>query len=296
MEEQGTDVDTVVQGGVYSSPSPRGHIVRDGVYVPFPESLYPESPDTRMLTPDKVRSVEVDENYPFLMKSFREKALHFLVYLGIFTLVFPLHILRYGLKIEGRENLRKNRSLLKNGALTVSNHVYRWDFLAVLQAVRYRRLWFPTLADNLETKDKTLVRSAGGIPIPLNKIAATRKFYQAFDELSRKKKWIHVFPESYRWEFYQPIRPFKIGAFEMAYRYGIPVIPVVIHYRPAGGWRKMLGIKHPLITVSIGEPIVPDTGNRRKQESERLCRAAHESMCRMAGIIQNKWDAVSDRP
>lgn len=269
------------------------HVVKDGVYIPFPESNFPQDPDTRIITPEKVRTVEIDENYPFLMRSPKEKLMHFLIYAGIFFVVFPLNILRYGLKIEGKKNLKKNRALLKNGALTVANHVYRWDFLAVLQAVRYRRLWFPTFADNIETKDKTLIRGAGGIPIPQKGIAATRKFYQAFDLLHKKRKWIHVFPESYRWEFYEPIRPFKAGAFEMSYRYGIPIIPMVIHYRPVKGIRKLLGMKHPLITLSIGEPILPDTTQGRKSESERLCKEAHAQMCSMAGIIQNKWNAVS---
>lgn len=294
MEEQNVNtLDEVQEIMTSPSPPPTPHIVRDDVYIPIPDDQFPDNPKTRMLSPEKIYSVEVDEHYPFLMSSFKEKALHFLVYAGIFTFVFPLHVLRYGLKIKGRKNLKKNREILKNGALTVANHVYRWDFLAVIHAVRYRRLWFPTFADNIESKDRILVRSAGGIPIPEKGIAAMRKFFQAFDALHQKGKWIHIFPESFRWEFYQPIRPFKIGAFEMAYRYAIPVIPIAIQYRPVKGWRKIFGIKHPLITVSIGEPIEPDKTRPRKEESERLAREAHARMCRMAGIVQNRWDAVT---
>ncbi len=268
------------------------HIVKEGVYIPEMGEQYPERPDERMVPSIKIRDVKIDENYPYLMKSFKDKLLHILQYLGIFVLVFPLQKIRYGLKIQGRDKLRKNKALLKNGALTVSNHVYRWDFLAVLQAVRYRREWFPTFADNMENKDAGLIRNAGGIPIPEQGMGSMRKFNEAFDTLHARRKWIHVFPESCRWNWYQPIRPFKQGAFYMAYRYELPVLPIVIHYRKVSGWRKLLGIKHPLITVSVCDPIVPDKNNGRKAECLNMCEKAHKEMCEAAGIIQNKWPAV----
>ena len=271
----------------------REHIVNEGVFIPDMGIEYPAEPTQRILPLVKVCDIEVDENYPFIMKSFKEKFFHHLIYAGIFTFVFPLHVLRYGLKVEGRKNLRKNRKLLKNGALVVCNHVYRWDFLAVVQALRCHKLWYPTFADNVCGKDRIFIRSTGGIPIPdKGGFAAIRKFNEAFDKLHRRKKWLLLFPESCRWDWYEPIRPFKTGAFEMAYRYDIPVVPIVLHYRPVSGWRKLIGMKHPLVTVSVGEPIVPDKSGSRKAETHRMCVAAHEQMCSMAGIKQNGWNAV----
>lgn len=270
----------------------REHIVKDGVFVPKTDIDYPENPAQRLVPLIKTCDVNVDEDYPFLMKSFKEKFFHHLIYTAIFTFVFPVHIIRYGLKVEGRKNLRKNRKLLKNGALTVCNHVYRWDFLAVLQAIRYHKLWYPTFADNVTGKDKLLIRSTGGIPIPEKGFVAIRKFNESFDELHRRKKWIHVFPESCRWDWYEPIRPFRVGAFEMAYRYDIPVIPLAIHYRPVTGWRKIFGMTHPLVTISVGEPILPDKSASRKQDTRRMCIEAHDAVCKMAGIEQNGWNAI----
>lgn len=271
------------------------HIVDEKTFVPDMGFDYPENPTQRLVPLVKVCDVCVDENYPFLMKSFKEKFFHHLIYSAIFTFVFPLHCLRYGLKIEGRKNLRKNRKILKNGALTVCNHVYRWDFLAVLQAIRYHKLWYPTFADNVTGKDKTLIRSTGGIPIPEKGFAAVRRFNEAFDEIHRRKKWIHVFPESCRWDWYEPIRPFKTGAFEIAYRYDIPVIPLAIHYRPVTGWRKLFKMKHPLVTISVGTPIVPNKNASRKEECRSMCEKAHEQVCKMAGIKQNGWNAVYEK-
>lgn len=263
------------------------------VYVPVTGIDYPEKPDQPILFPKKVRTVVLDENYPYLDKSFPARLRHFLVYLGIFVLVFPVQKIRYGLKIVGRENIKKNKELFANGAMTVCNHVYRWDFLAVLQAVKWRRMWFPARPDNLESSDANLIRAAGGIPIPSG-FGASRKFNEAFDELHSKKKWLHVFPESCRWDFYQPIRPFKKGAFTMAIRYKIPVLPLVITYREATGIRKLLKVSHPLITIHIGEPLVPPSELSRKEATVWLRDEAHKQMCAMAGIKTNCWPSEGD--
>ncbi|ULQ59003.1 hypothetical protein K7I13_10820 [Brucepastera parasyntrophica] len=122
-------------------------------YVPDIGIEYPSDPDERMLSAKDNIPVEVDENYPFLDKSLWFRIKSAVIYLGIFTIVFILSPLRYGLKIKGKENLRKNRKLFKNGAITVSNHVLRWDFLCVLQAVKYRRLYFPAWPGNLGGPD-----------------------------------------------------------------------------------------------------------------------------------------------
>ena len=269
------------------------HIVKDGTFIPQTEIEYPEVPDEFIYKPIFIKKrTTVDENYPFEDKSFKAWLHHFIIYAAIFTAVFALHPLVYGLRIKGRKNLRKNRKLLKKGAITVCNHVYKWDFLAVLQAVKYRRLWFPARSDLVFTKDAFQVIGAGGIPLP-ETLSAAKKFNEAFDHLNAKKKWIHVFPESCRWDFYQPIRPFKQGAFSFAYRYNIPVIPMVITYRPRTGIYKLFKKGTPLITLTIGEPILPDQSLPRKKCSTKMLMEAHEWMEKTAGIEQNCWEALS---
>lgn len=268
------------------------HIVREGVYIPPTDTVWPERPDDIALHVEKLREVKVDENYPFLDRSFKSWFLRNFYYSVIFTLVFMLQRLRYGIKIEGKENIRRNKKLFKNGALTVCNHVYRWDFLAVVQATR-KRAYFPARAENLGGSDSILIRSVGGIPVAGN-FAGMKQFYAAFDELHAKKKWLHVFPEASRWQWYQPLRPFKRGAFEFAHRYDIPVIPMVIAYREAKGWRKLIGITHPLVTLRVGEPFLPDQTLSSKQDSTRLRKLAFEKMRDMAGIVQNKWPCEGD--
>lgn len=268
------------------------HIVEENTYIPETNIIYPEKPDEFIVIPNKIKDIDVENNYPFLNKSFKAKAWNLFTYFVIFILVFALNTCRYGLKIKGKKNLRKYKKYFKNGAITVCNHVYKWDYLAVLQAVKYRRMWFPARAANLETSDGILIQGAGGIPIP-SSFSALKNFNKAFDELNSKKKWIHLFPESCRWDFYQPIRPFKIGAFKMALKYKVPIIPMVISYRKPTGIYKLLKTKHPLITLNIAEPILPEKyKDLSKNEAANVIRKeCHATMVKMAGIIKNKWPA-----
>jgi 1-acyl-sn-glycerol-3-phosphate acyltransferase len=213
--------------------------------------------------------------------------------LAIFVLVFFVSPLRFGLKVKGRNILRKYKQLLKGGAFTVSNHVHRWDLLFVLQAIRWRRLFFPVMAHTMENGDRGTVRSSGGIPIP-KKPSLIKPFLAAFEDLHKAKKWIHVFPESCNWLYYQPIRPFKKGMFKLAYDNNIPVLPIAISWRPAHGLFKLFKKNLPLVTVTIGEPILPNKDASRREEVLRLRKESHERVVALAGITNNPWPAEGD--
>jgi len=257
-------------------------------YVPNLGIVYPEKPDDHMVAIDNIHEVKIDENYPFLEKTFNFTFMRYLMHLGIYTIVFTLSPTRYKLKIEGRDILRKHKKLFKNGAMTVSNHVHRWDFLFVMQAVRYRMMYFPVFKEQLRGKDKDFIRLAGGIPIP-EEISAIKFFNKAFDEINKKKKWIHAFPESSRFDYFQPIRPFKKGVFSMAHRYNLPVIPMAISYREPKGRQKLPGI-----TLRVGEPILLDETIGRKEAIIKLRKECHEAVVRLAGISNNPFPAESD--
>lgn len=262
-------------------------------YVPRVGITYPSVPDEHMGPVRQDKNFVLDEHYPFLDKSLRFRIRSALLYLGIFTIVFALCPIRFGLRIEGRKILKKNRKLLRDGAMTVSNHVLRWDLLCVLQAIRWRRLYFPAWKENLSGPDRTLIRLAGGIPVPTD-IHVIKYFNQAFDELRKRKKWIHVFPESANWPYFQPIRPFKKGMFTIAYKHGIPVVPMAFSYREARGIYKLFKKDYPLITLRIGEPILPDTTLPRKEAVQLLREQCHKKIVELAGITDNPYPCEGD--
>jgi 1-acyl-sn-glycerol-3-phosphate acyltransferase len=270
-------------------------------YVPQLGIVYPSKPDDHMVEIKVLRDVKIDEHYPFLDTSFKFKFMRGLMHLGIFTLVFFLSPLRFGLKIEGRNILRKYKQLLKNGAMTVSNHVQRWDFLFVLQALRYRLMYFPVWKEQLNGSDEGFIRLAGGIPVP-HEIRVIKYFNQAFDTIHARKKWIHAYPESSRFDYFQPIRPFKKGVFTMAHRYNLPVLPIAISYRAPrfpytllNAARSLTGKqKLPMITLRIGEPLQFDESLSRREAVQKMRKECHEAVVRLAGISNNPYPAEGD--
>jgi 1-acyl-sn-glycerol-3-phosphate acyltransferase len=184
--------------------------------------------------------------------------------------------------------------------MTVCNHVQRWDFLFVMMAVRYRMVYFPVWKEQLRGPDRNLIRQAGGIPIPDN-IQMMKHFNRAFDEIRAKKKWIHAFPESSRFDWFQPIRPFKKGVFTMAQRYNLPVLPLAISWRKPRPFaldnlvRSLKGEKKlPQITVRIGDPLLFDESLSRKESVQKMRKDCHEAVVRLAGITNNPYPAEAD--
>ena len=281
----------------YSSfgPAYRNFKVEEGVYVPEPTAEFPgDNPFTRM-TPirGKCKDIKFDETYTYLDKSLKFKILNSLIYLIIWFVASLVIRIRFGLKIEGREKIRQNRKLIANGVMTVCNHVHRWDMICVALAMRYRKAWIPMYAQAFNGKDGFLMKAVGGIAIPENH-GGLRKFNEALDELHAAKQWIHIFPESCSWYYYAPLRPFKTGAFNMAYKYTLPVIPMMISFRPRTGWRKFFDKGAPLLTIHVGAPIVPDLNTPRKDEAARMRDLTHQAMLDMTGIVSNPWPSNID--
>ncbi|MDR0503662.1 MAG: 1-acyl-sn-glycerol-3-phosphate acyltransferase [Treponema sp.] len=263
-------------------------------YVPQMGIIYPEEPDAHMVEPVFLRDVKVDENYPFLDKSLKFRFIRFWLYIGIYTAAFFVCHIWYGIKVTGRENLRKHKKLFKDGAMTVCNHVQRYDFIFTQYAVRYHKMFFPVWKEHLKGPDAGLIRHAGGIPVPYE-ISIIKHFNKAFDEVHDKKIWLHAYPESTRFDYFVPIRPFKKGVFTMAHRYNLPVIPIAITFRKQHfPYIHALMNKHPLITVNIGEPVLIDQALDRKTAVAKLRKDCHEAMVRLAGITNNPYPPEGD--
>jgi 1-acyl-sn-glycerol-3-phosphate acyltransferase len=274
--------------------------VTEGTYVPPVVTDFPEDdPYQGIYKPIYDRDFpEVDANYPYVDDSFRNKLLIEFGYRIVLRLLGLILRVKYGLRSTGKKQLRKYKEQLKGGAITVANHCYRHDAASVLSIVHARsNTRIPMFAPNFKTKDQIFLRMVGGIPIPAPEqgLSAMKAFNAAFDEFHKRGYWFHIFPEAKRWDWYKPIRPFQKGAFTMAYKYDMPIIPCVVTYRPRTGIYRLLGPKNePLVQVTIGEPIFPEKSQPRAAETERLRQVTHETMCRMAGIVQNTWPVKPD--
>lgn len=244
---------------------------------------YPERCDEHMIEVKHLRDTNFDVNYPYLDKSLGYKLLRCIYWLLVTVIVFPLMRITHGLRIYGKENLKKHKAELKGGAITISNHVFYWDYLAVLKAIRPRLAYFPAWKTNFEGSNAGLIRMSGGIPIPDNDLRAMVKFNRAIEEVLESGKWLHFYPEGSMWLFYPDIRPLKKAVFSYAVKFDKPIVPITMSFRPCKGIMNLFS-KKPRVDLHIGEPLYYNKDLPKREAEEDLRARAYHVMQVMNGI------------
>lgn len=245
---------------------------------------YPERSDSHMLSLKRTKELELDENYEYMPRGAKFRICRALVAAVLHLIVFPLMHLTHGLRIYGRKNLRKHKKELKGGAITISNHVFMWDYLCVLKAIRPHISYFPAWKPNFESGFQPFMRILGGMPIPEDDVHAMMSFKRGMDEVVESSRWLHVFPEGSLWYFYPDIRPLKPAVFMYAAKYKKPLIPISMSFRPRKGIRKIFG-KGPFVDLHIAEPLYADPNLPVREAANELRKKAYRIMQEMNGIL-----------
>jgi 1-acyl-sn-glycerol-3-phosphate acyltransferase len=258
---------------------------------------YPPETDKHYLKVHMDRGIVFDTEYPYIDRSkgflFRQGVVRFLLN----AFVFRIAAIRMGLKIEGRENIRKYKDILKNGVVSVANHVHMWDYIAVMTAIRPFRSNLLAWAPNVNGENGTLIRMVGGIPIPEGNTAATKTYLKVMrDLLQNRHGWLHIYAEGSMWEYYRPVRPFKRGAAHIACDSDKPILPLGFSYREPGWIRKHIFRQIATFTLHVGEPLFPNKELNAKEREKDLLIRSHEAVCRLVGIDpeENLYPAVFD--
>lgn len=245
---------------------------------------YPKATDKHYLELHKNRGIVFDENYPYVDRSRGFRFVDFLFRIALRVVAFHVARVRLGLKVEGKENLKKHKDTLDGGVISLCNHVHMWDYLGILSAVKPRRPHILAWAPNINGENGTMIRHVGGIPIPEGSTKATIAYLKAIRDLLKDGGWLHIYAEGSMWEYYAPIRPFKLGAAYFAAEYGKPVIPLAYTYREPGWIRKHVFHQIAKFTLHIGEPLTADPSLPKKEQIPDLTRRCHEAVCAMAGF------------
>lgn len=263
--------------------------------VKLPQYDYPKKYSDHMLAvPDLAKLPKTDENYPYINKNIFFRILSALIYFCVITIVHLILIIALGLRIHNRKILRQYKKELKNGAITICNHVHMWDYLCVLLAIRPHRQYHAAWLTNLKGPNRHLIRLIGGIPVPTNYVGL-KKFDEAVDEVIVSKKWFHLFAEGSLWFHYDKIRPFKKGAFTYAVRHNVPVLPLVISYRERKGWTRIFS-KKPLLDITICPPSMPDTTLPKNQAVNTLLNQCRTKMQVASGFEETIDQEATCRP
>ena len=247
---------------------------------------YPEYTDGHYLDVVEKTHYFFDENYPYVdtSKKFRRK--QFWIRVLLRTIVFPMAKIRFGLKVNGKKNLKTYKLELSQGVISVTNHIHSWDYIFLMRTVKPIKTNVLVWAPNVNGPDGSSVRLVGGIPIPENNLKATMVYYNAIDKLiNQDHGWLQIYAEGSMWEYYAPIRPFKRGSSFFAIQFNKPIMPIAYSYRKPTWIRKKIFHQPARITINVGEPIYPDNNIVDKNERELdLTRRVHERICELAGI------------
>ena len=244
---------------------------------------YPERCDEHMIEVKNLRETAFDVNYPYLRKDFAFKCLRSVYWLGLQTVGFLLVKVTHGLRIYGRENLKPYKEALKGGAITVANHVFYFDLICVLAAIRPHLLYFPAWKENLNGSNRLWIRMSGGIPIPTDSIRSMICFKKAMQEVFESNKWMHFYPEGSMWLFYPDLRPFKPAVFKYAVKYDRPIIPIAMSFRPRKGLTKLF-TKKPQVDLHVGTPLFADKTLSPAEAARKLQTEAYHVMQVMMGV------------
>lgn len=122
-----------------------------------------------------------------------------------------------------------------------------------------------------------LMRHCNSLPLSSN-LNTMKKFLKATRQALGSGNCVLIYPEQSMWWNYRKPKPMKPGAFDMAVRNGVPVVPCFItmadsRYVGADGFPVQEYTHH------LGRPIYPDPGLPRPEAREKL-RLQAEAFCR----------------
>lgn len=193
------------------------------------------------------------------------------------AVLFVFNSVLFGMKIKGRKYLKEIRN---TGAVTISNHIHPMDCTMIDVALWGRKRYFISLESNFRIPvARHLIRILGAVPMsPKSALAA--EMFSEMEKALQKKALVHIFPEGVMAPYAQGIRPFKNGAFRLACKAGVPVLPIAVtQHKPSGFWR--LFKKKPCLHIEILPPVFLEDKSVEKKTAGGLreaCRKLYEGV------------------
>ena len=136
-------------------------------------------------------------------------------------------------------------------------------------AFKDKKIYYTTQEESFKIPFvRKLIKLLKAIPIPKG-IENKRYFIKAISNLLRERNIVYVYPEASLWPYCQKIRNFKNGAFDMAVRNQVPVVPCVFTFREPTGIRKLFKRKKD-VTLKILKPVYSDSDKYIRQQMEEL--------------------------
>ena len=180
------------------------------------------------------------------------------VFLWIYgPLAIAYNHLVFGIRFEGRRSLKQQAP-----CILVSNHSLYLDPAVLIHALFPGRTYYTGLKSHFAHPVGGLIlRLMGGIPIP--GASGMKTAETTVRTALESGHCVHFFPEGEMTHLSQELAPFMRGAFYLALRLGVPIVPVTLVHWPRRWFGRQISRYFLRVRCIVGEPI-----DVVKQESE----------------------------
>ncbi len=206
-------------------------------------------------------------------------------------------------KINGIENFKK----VQTGAIITCNHFNPFDSFSIEQVFRIseqaktKKLYKVIREGNYTNFPGFygfLFRNCDTLPLSSNKRTMI-EFKKAVDTILQRGDFILIFPEQSMWWNYRKPKPLKNGAFKLATKNNVPVIPIFITMEDSNIMGED-GFPIQEYTINIGEPIysnekLSDRENTEtmKEENFKVWKEVYEEFYKIPLEYTTKKEKVS---
>ncbi len=225
----------------------------------------------------------------YLQKKLSSKFMRWLAYIG--AAKFMKSCINNKMLIIKEVKGIENWANIKGGAVITSNHFSPMDSFAMQYTYmqtgkpKKNRLYRVIREGNYTNSPGGLgmmMRHCDTLPLSSNRETMV-KFMRAVDTLLKKDNFVLIYPEQAMWWNYRKPRPLKDGAYKIAVRNNVPVLPMFVTMQdsnivgPDGFYIQEF-------TINVFPPIYPDSNKSKQQnikemmdKNARVWRECYES-------------------
>lgn len=181
--------------------------------------------------------------------------------------------------VNGIENLEK----VKTGAIITCNHFNPFDSFSIEEVFRKTqnsktKKMYKVIREGNYTNFSGfygfLFRNCDTLPLSSNKRTMV-EFIKAVDTILTRGDFILIYPEQSLWWNYRKPKPLKIGAFNLATRNNVPIIPIFITMEDSDIIGED-GFPIQEYTINIEKPIYPDETKTQRENKEIMKEKNYE--------------------
>lgn len=229
-----------------------------------------DDPPSKVLMPDGV-----DYMRKSFMKRFKSKFAFYIARRFVKKLINNNQMIIK--EIKGIEHFKS----LKSGAIITCNHFNPFDSFAIQQVYDLsdkKKKFYRVIKEGNYTSFPGfygfLMRHCNTLPLSSN-FETMKEFVKATDFLLKDGNYVLVYPEQSLWWNYRKPKPLKKGAFTMASRNHVPVLPCFITMKDSA-ILDADGFPVQEYTVHVLPPIYPDKNKTTRENTEDMLNKNYE--------------------